>query len=110
MQKDTDFYNRENAKRISSRQIDKLIGVARGLLADGKIHQSEVECLQKWLAANVEISHQPLIRTLYKRVDEILRDGIVDADESSTLFETLNHFVHREFELGESLKIDIASS
>ena len=104
MQKDADYYNRVNAKRISSRQIDELIGLARGLLADGKIDQSEVECLQKWLAANVEISHQPLIRTLYERVNDILRDGVVDADKSSALFDTLNHFVHRDFELGESLK------
>ena len=78
--------------------------MSRGLLADGKIHQSEVECLQKWLAANVAISHQPLIHTLYKRINEILRDGIVDADELSELCETLNHFVHDDFELGETLK------
>lgn len=99
-----DFYNRVSADRINSRQIDELIGLARGLLADEKIDQSEVECLQKWLAANAAISDQPLIRTLYKRINEILRDGVVDADESSDLFETLNHFVHRDFELGETLK------
>ena len=85
MLKDNDFYNRVNAARISSRQIDELVGLARGLLADGKIEQSEVEFLQKWLAANIAISTQPLIRTLYKRIDEILRDGIVDADETSEL-------------------------
>ena len=101
---DDDFYNRVGAKRISSRQTDELVGLARGLLADGKIEHSEVECLQKWLAANVEISNQPLIRTLYKRINDILRDGMVDADEAAELFETLNHFVHGDFELGESLK------
>ena len=104
MLEDNDFYNRVNAVRIGRRQIDELIGLARGLQADGKIDQSEVEFLEKWLAANVAISTQPLIRTLYKRIHEILRDGIVDADESSELLETLNHFVHRDFELGESLK------
>jgi len=104
MSRDNDFYNRVGAERISDRQIDELIGIARGLLADGKIDQSEVECLQKWLAANVTISDQPLIRTLYKRINEILRDDVVDADETSELFETLNHFVHRDFELGETLK------
>jgi hypothetical protein len=104
MNNDNDFYNRVNADRISGRQIDELIGLARGLLADEKIDQSEVEFLQKWLVTNLAISNQPLIRTLYKRLNEILRDGIVDADEASDLFDTLNHFVHRDFELGRSLK------
>jgi hypothetical protein len=104
MLKDNDFYNRVNAVRIESRQIDELIGVARGLLADRKIDQSEIEFLQKWLTANIDISTQPLIRTLYQRIGETLRDGIVDANESSDLFDTLNHFVHDDFELGESLK------
>jgi hypothetical protein len=53
-----------------------------GFKLTGKIDQSEVEFLEKWLAANVAISTQPLIHTLYKRIHEILRDGIVDADES----------------------------
>jgi hypothetical protein len=61
---------------ITSRQIDELIGLARGLSADGVINPSEVEFLQKWLAANVEISSQPLVRRLYDRVNAILLDGV----------------------------------
>ena len=34
------------------------------MAADGDINQAEAEFLQKWLAANVAISQQPLIRTL----------------------------------------------
>ena len=104
MSAEDDFYNRVGAKRISNRQIDELVGLARGLLADGKIEQSEVECIQKWLAANLEISNEPLIRTLYQRINDILRDGIADSDETAELLETLNHFVHGDFELGEALK------
>lgn len=40
---DSNFYNRVGGDRIASRQIDELIGLARGLLADGKINESEVE-------------------------------------------------------------------
>lgn len=61
---DNKFYNRVGGDRISSRQVDELIGLARGLAADGTINKAEVEFLQKWLAANAEISNQPLIRTL----------------------------------------------
>ena len=56
------FYNQVGNVRISSRQIDELIGIARGLTADGKINQTEIEFLQKWLAANSVISDQPVNR------------------------------------------------
>ncbi|MGR9171682.1 BRCT domain-containing protein [Rhizobium sp. KDH_Rht_773_N] len=90
--------------RISSRQIDELVGLARGLVADGTINRREVEFLQKWLAANGSVSDQPIIRTLYMRVAEILADGVVDEMEKEELFDTLNRFADGGFELGEALK------
>ena len=99
-----EFYNRVNGDRISSRQVDELIGISRGMLADGHINQAEVAFLQKWLAANASISDQPLIRTLYRRVNEILSDSVFDDDEKAELFDTLNKFSNRDFELGEVLK------
>mgnify|MGYP005665887197 FL=1 len=34
---------RFNSKRVSDRNIDELIGLARGILADGKVDQQEAE-------------------------------------------------------------------
>lgn len=102
--KDDRFYNRVGHDRLTMRQVDELIGIARGLIADGVINQAEVEFLQKWLAANLEISDQPLIRVLYRRVNEILADGVVDDDEKTELLDTLTRFADRDFELGEVLK------
>ncbi|MBZ9662912.1 NAD-dependent DNA ligase [Mesorhizobium sp. ESP-6-4] len=101
---DDKFYNRVGGERISSRQVDELIGLARGVAADGSINKAGVEFLQKWLAANVEISNQPLIRTFYRRINEILADGVLDSDEHTELLDTLNSFSNRDFELGEVLK------
>ncbi|WP_337188665.1 BRCT domain-containing protein [Phenylobacterium sp.] len=96
--------NQLGADRISARQIDELIGLARGLAADGDLNQAEVEFLQKWLAANAAISQQPLIRTLYQRVNDVLSDGVLDDEEKLLLLETLNDVSSRDFELGEILK------
>jgi NAD-dependent DNA ligase len=96
--------NRLGEDRISARQIDELVGLARGLAADGDLNQAEVEFLQKWLAANAAISQQPVIRTLYRRIDAVLADGILDKDEKFELLDTLNSFSTRDFELGEVLK------
>ncbi|MFZ5685716.1 MAG: BRCT domain-containing protein [Pseudomonadota bacterium] len=96
--------NQLGGDRIAARQIDELIGIARGLAADGELNHAEVEFLQKWLAANMAISQQPLIRTLYQRINDVLTDGVLDEEEKVVLLETLNSFSRRDFELGEVLK------
>lgn len=101
---DEAFYNRVSGDRIGSRQIDELIGLARGLLADDVLNQSEVEFLQKWLAANMTISDQPMIGLLYDRVASALGDGMLDQQEHDELFDTLNSLSDRNIELGEVLK------
>lgn len=101
---DEALINRLGGDRITSRQIDELVGLARGVAADGDLNQAEVEFLQKWLAANVTVSEQPLIRTLYHRINEVLADGVLDGEEKAILLETLNSFSSRDFELGEVLK------
>jgi len=99
-----DLFNKFGDDRITSRQIDELIGLARGVAADGDLNQAEVEFLQKWLAANIAVSQQPVIRTLYDRINAVLADGVVDAEEKAMLLDTLGSFSSRDFELGEVLK------
>lgn len=102
--RDEELFNRFGQERISDRQIDELIGIARGLCADHLLNDAEVEFLEKWLAANVEITGHPIVATLYGRVGDILVDGLVDQDERVDLFETLNAFSDTTFELGEVMK------
>jgi NAD-dependent DNA ligase len=102
--KDNAFYNHVSNDRITSRQIDELIGLARGLCADGVVNAAELEFLLKWLAANAAISDQPLIGTLFNRVNEVLSDGLVTDEEHRELFDTLSALGTRDIELGEVLK------
>jgi hypothetical protein len=96
--------NRLGTDRIQSRQIDELIGLSRGHVADGVINSSEIAFLEKWLVSHLAISIQPLIATLYERVREILADGVVDEDECADLLATLTAFSAGDYELGEALK------
>jgi hypothetical protein len=102
--RDEELYNFFGRERISDRQIDELIGIARGLCADKHLNDVEVEFLEKWLAANLDITGHPVVATLYRRVADILSDGVVDQDERLNLFDTLNGFSDTTFELGEALK------
>ena len=99
-----DFFNRVGKKRIEKRQFDELIGLARGVCADGAINQAEVEFLQKWLASSSSVLNHSLAAMLYARIEDVLSDGAASADECSELFSTLNAFAGPEFELGEVLK------
>ncbi|MCB4769063.1 BRCT domain-containing protein [Ancylobacter sp. Lp-2] len=101
---DEAFLARVNGDRLTSRQIDELIGISRGLIADGQVNEAEVRFLQTWLAANLAISAEPLIHGLYARVATILADGVVDEQEKLELFETLESFSAGNLELGEVLK------
>jgi len=98
------FYNRVGGERIAARQVDELIGLCRGLVADGVISQSEVEFLQTWLAANRAISDQPLIHSLYDRMAAVMADGVADKDECEELLATLQGLTRVDIELGEVLK------
>jgi NAD-dependent DNA ligase len=99
-----ELYNRLGNDRIATRQIDELIGLVRGVAADGDLNQAEAELLQRWLAANLAVSQQPIIRTLYDRVNEALEDGVLDEVEKKSLLDTFNSFSRRDFGLGEVLK------
>lgn len=101
---DDAFKNRVGGDRIGSRQIDELIGIARGVAADGQINEAEAAFLQKWLAANVEVSELPIFNALYHRISAMLIDGVLDAEEQAELLDTLNRFADRTFELGEAMK------
>lgn len=93
-----------NQKNIADRQVSELIGLAHGMLADGKIDEHEAEYLYKWLVANSAASENPVISKLLERVGEMLEDGHLDAEEGQELMGTLHSLVGGDFELGELLK------
>lgn len=96
--------NRLSSDRITSRQIDELTGLARGITADGSVNHAEAEFLQSWLAANIAAVQQPIIAILYDRIKSYLLDGVLDQEETVELLETLRSFTGDNIELGEVLK------
>lgn len=56
-----DPYVNFNRKNIDDRQIDTLIGLSKGLAADGKLVQSEAEFLHTWLVQAKQSTKHPVI-------------------------------------------------
>ncbi len=96
--------NLYNKKRLDERQVTELVGISRGLLADGKLDDGEIEYLHKWLISQAELTENPLINILYARIRDTLADGVVDEDERRDLLDTLVEFTGSDFEIGEDVK------
>lgn len=97
-------HNLMGRRRIAARQIDELVGLAHGLCADGSISEADVDCLQSWLAAHTQITEHPLLNGLLRRIEDVLADGVADADERADLFSTLRTFTGNSNELGEAMR------
>ena len=99
-----DMFLKFNRKSIDDRQVDTLIGISKGLLADGKVNQAEAEFLQTWLIQSRQATDNPVIVNLLGRVNSMLEDGILDSDESSELLSILLKITGEKSEIGELAK------
>ena len=99
-----DIFRKFNRKSIDDRQIDTLIGLSKGLMADGKIDQAEAEFLLTWLIQSRQTTNNPVIVNLLNRVDAMLEDGVLDQEESAELLSLLQKISGEPSELGELAK------
>jgi hypothetical protein len=99
-----DIFTKFNRKSIDDRQIDTLIGLCKGLTADGLINQNEAEYLLTWLTQSSSASQNPIIENLLNKVSTILQDGFLDKEEADELLGTLKRIVGEESVIGELAK------
>ena len=77
------------AMRIQDRLIDELIGICRGVIADGVIDEAEAIFLGQWIENHREVADKWPANVVYARVTEMLRDGVLSPGEKKELLETL---------------------
>tara|TARA_R110001592_G_scaffold29350_18_gene106739 strand:- start:1100 stop:1702 length:603 start_codon:yes stop_codon:yes gene_type:complete len=98
-----EIFTKFNRKDIQDRQIDTLIGLSKGITANGQVDQAEAEFLQTWLVQNGE-TNNPIIVNLFGKVSEMLSDNILDDEEASELLSILHRISGEKSELGEVAK------
>lgn len=96
-----DIFTRFNRKDIQDRQIDTLIGLSKGMIADQMVNQAEAEFLRNWLVQNRQASDNPIILNLLEKVDAMLEDGMLDQEESAELLSVLHKITGDGSEVGE---------
>jgi hypothetical protein len=78
-----------NAGRVQDRLIDELIGISRGVIADGVVDEQEAIFIGQWIENHRPIAERWPVNVLYARLTEMLKDGILSGDEQEELLETL---------------------
>ena len=66
------MYSKYSRARIDDKQVTELIGILKGIIADGTLDKSELEMLVKWQAANPGVRQNPVVAKLYQNIDDIL--------------------------------------
>lgn len=80
---------RYRGQAVQGRQIDELIGIVKGVLADGVVCQQEVEYLLRWLEANRGAASEWPASVLYPRLATAMADGHLDVDEEADIMAIL---------------------
>lgn len=75
--------------RVQDRLVDELIGICRGVIADGIVDEQEAIFIGQWIEAHRDIADRWPVNILYARLTEMLKDGVLSANEQMDLLETL---------------------
>lgn len=77
------------SEAVVDRQIDELIGLIKGVMADGMVHQGEVEFLLNWMNTNREARDKWPAKVIYPRLVSAMADGVIDQDEEREIMDVL---------------------
>ncbi|GGI54883.1 BRCT domain-containing protein [Oxalicibacterium solurbis] len=83
------LYPGYRAADVANRQVDELIGVVKGVMADGMVHQGEVEFLLMWMNNNRGALDKWPAKAIYPRLAAALSDGQMDLREEEEIMDLL---------------------
>lgn len=82
-----------NAKRLTHRAIDELIGICKGIEADGIVNKDEAAYLVAWLESSKEVIDVWPANILNVRIEKMLVDGAIDENERKELSDLLKEII-----------------
>ena len=79
-------------------QINELVGLLSGILADSVIQDSEIESLGEWLNRHEDIKDVWPANVVIQRLHEVLDDNVVTEEERDNLIETFKQITGIRFD------------
>ena len=86
-----------------NRALEQLLGIASGIMADGHLHDQEVQFLSTWLRENADVAAAWPGSAVSKAVRDTLADGVITDVERDHLVMVLSEFSGSEFSLAGSV-------
>lgn len=90
---------------ISPNVITELIGLAKGVMADGIVVEQEAAYILNWMEQNKIHAHTWPYSALYTRIGEMLEDKRLDATEQRELMERLLDIIEDESRCEKKLPV-----
>jgi len=87
------FNLRFNRARRAERDLSEMLGLAKGVLADGLVTEAEAELLRNWALHHPDATEQWPVNILKERLDRIFADGRVQEAERQDLSSLLESIV-----------------
>lgn len=87
------FNLRFNRARRAERDLSEMLGLAKGVLADGVVTEAEAELLRNWALRHPDATEQWPVNILKERLDRIFADGCVNEPERRDLSSLLESIV-----------------
>ncbi len=96
----------EERRRIE-KGLAEMVGIARGIIADGRVSSDEAERLALWARENPDVAARWPANLLARRLEQVFRDGRVDARERKHLASLLGQLAENPSGLGFALATDL---
>lgn len=87
-----------NSQRLLKRSCESLLGLVSGVLADGHLHDKEIDFLLLWLEESREIAERWPGDVIHSAITTALADGHISDAERQHLVEVLTRLVGTDFE------------
>lgn len=87
--------------------LAEMVGVIRGVIADGVVSPDEANRLAEWTRENPQVAARWPANMLAHRLENIVRDGRVDARERDHLEAVLGHLAENPGRAGLALATDL---
>ena len=78
--------------------LGELLGLARGLMADQELTDSEIHFLNEWLEERHSMTSSFPGNVIHERIKDVLEDNVVTEEERSHLVDTLNMLIEDRLE------------
>jgi NAD-dependent DNA ligase len=78
--------------------LGELLGLARGLMADQELSNSEIRFLHDWLEERYLMTSSFPGNVIHERIKDVLEDGVITEEERSHLVGTLNMLIEDRLE------------